>query len=484
MKQKTSKFHPFILPLLAAVIFICLAAINLRTSIWFDEAYSAYLIRGDYGQIWNMTAIDVHPPFYYFCLKTWSLIFGTSDFALRFMSVFFAGIGIIFAYQVMKRWFGKRNAGFATIFLAISPFLIRYGQEMRMYGLVFAIIMGATWALDVALKDKKKWAWGVYAVLVALGMWTHYFTAMAWLAHLVYIAFYMWKHGLQKSVFWTYPLAVLLFAPWLPLAYKQFTNVQGGFWIPEVSANSATSVFTQGLLGRDPEEVTGWMLPLFIAVIPLVIAMIIKAWASFSKKEKENTWFMVFLVFLPPLFLILMSLPPLKSTFVTRYVTYSIALLLPLCAVFLARARNLKNYALTLVSLVLMLYCATLGIIRADTRTTESDTVDIISTVKEASETKETIFINADEMNYYDAFFYETTENPIKGTHIDYKWGSLEPIRQYGQNNADDIMKEIKDLDSFWYVTYDNEESLVFSGFEPAKSLENSSYRAYRFVRL
>jgi hypothetical protein len=131
-----------------------------------------------------------------------------------------------------------------------------------------------------------------------------------------------------------------------------------------------------------------------------------------------------------------------------------------------------------------MLYCATLGIIRADTRTTESDTVDIISTVKEASETKETIFINADEMNYYDAFFYETTENPIKGTHIDYKWGSLEPIRQYGQNNADDIMKEIKDLDSFWYVTYDNEESLVFSGFEPAKSLENNSYRAYRFVRL
>lgn len=483
MAKKSFSFKPFLMPLLAVVIFICLAAINLRTSIWFDEAYSAYLIRGDYAQIWESTAVDVHPPFYYFALKTWSLIFGNSDFALRFMSVFFAAIGILLAYRLLRRWFGEKNAGFATIFLAISPFLIRYGQEMRMYGLVFAIIMGATLALDVALKDKKKWAWAIYAVLVALGMWTHYFTAMAWLAHVIYIGYYSVKHGLPKCVFWAYPLAVALFIPWMPLAYKQFTDVQNGFWIPEVSANTVTGVFTQGILGAEAEDVTGWLVPLFIATIIVIISIIIKTWHTFTKKEKDNTWFMLTMVLLPPLFLILMSLPPFKPTFVARYVTYSIALLMPFIAMFLAHAPKIKNSAFALASMVLIPCCATIGIYQADTRVVESPTRDIIADIQSASTGNETIYFSADEMNYYDAFFYETEKNPILGTNIDYKWGSLEPIRKYGQNDGNDMETRIDGSESFWYVTDNPEESPEFMGFNIQHELTNEDYHAYRFVK-
>ena len=61
-----------------------------KASIWFDEAFSAYLIRYDFAKIWHLTSVDVHPPLYYFALKIWSLIFGTSDFGLRSLSVFLA----------------------------------------------------------------------------------------------------------------------------------------------------------------------------------------------------------------------------------------------------------------------------------------------------------------------------------------------------------------------------------------------------------
>ncbi|MBR0134157.1 glycosyltransferase family 39 protein [Candidatus Saccharibacteria bacterium] len=483
MKKHFSKFNPFILPLLAAVIFVCLAAINLRTSIWFDEAYSAYLIRGDYSQIWDMTAIDVHPPFYYFCLKTWSFIFGNSDFALRMMSVFFAAIGIVLAFRLLRRWFGDKTAGFATIFLAISPFLIRYGQEMRMYGLVFAIIMGATLALDVALKDKKKWAWALYAVLVALGMWTHYFTAMAWIAHVAYIGYYMCKHGLQKSVFWAYPLAVALFIPWMPYAIKQFTDVQGGFWIPDVSANTVAGIFTQGIIGMDSADVTGWFVPIFIAAVIVIIAIIIKTWKSFTKNEKANTWFLASLVLLPPLFLILMSLPPFKPTFVARYVTYSIALLMPLIALFLAKAPQIKNKTFAFAPMLLIPCCATIGIVQADTRVVENPTRDIIAEVQKVSSTPEQIFIDTDEMNYYDAFFYETAKNPVYGTNIDYKWGSLEPIRKYGQNDGNDIEAKIADVDSFWLIVEDPEAKAEFDGFDVNHIIDHKSYRAIRFLK-
>ena len=102
MKQKAKLAKTKIwVPIVAAAVFALLACLNLRTAIWYDEAYSAYSIRGNFAQIWNMTSIDVHPPFYYFCLKVWSLIFGTSDIALRSMSVFFAAMGIVLAYFLL-----------------------------------------------------------------------------------------------------------------------------------------------------------------------------------------------------------------------------------------------------------------------------------------------------------------------------------------------------------------------------------------------
>ena len=34
-----------------------------RWSIWFDEAFSAYIVRFDFAKIAYFTANDVHPPF-------------------------------------------------------------------------------------------------------------------------------------------------------------------------------------------------------------------------------------------------------------------------------------------------------------------------------------------------------------------------------------------------------------------------------------
>ena len=210
--QKKWNWIFYLLPGLGVALFAGLASLNLATAMWFDESYSAYLIRGDFGQIWEMTSVDVHPPLYYFCLKLWSLVFGTSEVALRAMSVTLGALAILLAFWLLKRWFGLRKAGVLTLFLSLSPLLIRYSQEMRMYMLAFLIVVGATLVLDVALKERRKWAWGLYAVLVALGMWTHYFTALVWLAELGYIIYYMRRHGRQEAAFWVYPLAVALFS--------------------------------------------------------------------------------------------------------------------------------------------------------------------------------------------------------------------------------------------------------------------------------
>lgn len=79
-------------------------------SIWFDEAFSAYIIRYDFAKIWHFTSVDVHPPLLLFCAKNLSLIFGSSDFALRAMSVFFAVATIWVSFCLVKRIFGAKTA--------------------------------------------------------------------------------------------------------------------------------------------------------------------------------------------------------------------------------------------------------------------------------------------------------------------------------------------------------------------------------------
>ncbi len=482
--KKAIKYKPFVMPLLAILAFICFSCLNLRTSIWFDEAYSSYITRGSYSDIWEMTSIDVHPPFYYYCLKTWSLIFGTSDFAMRSMSVFFAAIGIILAYFLLKRWFNWREAGLCTIFLSFSPFLIRYSQEARMYGVVFAIVMGATLVLDVALKTKKKWAWAIYALLISLGMWTHYFCALAWIAHLAFVIYYMCKHReLQKSVFWTYPLAVALFLPWLPSFYTQFNSVQNGFWIPEVSFLTPLSLLSLGFLEQEPEETKGWLTLLLVATITAVIILAIKTLPKFKKEESENVTFLSFMVFLPPLLLILLSLPPFKPTFVARYVTYSIALFMALVGLLVARGSQSKPKYLAPAVMLLVACCVAYGIYSVDTRTNDNPTKDIIVSAEANSEDDTPILIDTDEMNYYDAFFYETPEHPVYGINIDFKWGSLEPIRKYGINYKENVVDIILNKDEFWYITQNKNKRPSFAGYEVVDDFDNKDYKAYKLTR-
>ena len=233
--------------------------LNITGTIWFDESYSAYLVRGDFGDIWNMTSLDVHPPLFYFLLKIWASIFGYTDFSMRFMSVFFGAIAIIFTFHLLKRWFNIKTASIATLALSLSPMLIRYGQEMRMYTLVFAIVIAATYVLDLMLETKKPRYYILYAILIALGMWTHYFAAIAWIAHIIYYTISKRGKLFSKQMILTYALAVVLFIPWVPSLFRQIVEVQSGFWIPSISMATPANYLSQSLIFSEAAYATGFI---------------------------------------------------------------------------------------------------------------------------------------------------------------------------------------------------------------------------------
>lgn len=86
------------------ILALILRFIAINQSFWLDEATSGIVIRNlNFSQIISeFSPGDFHPPLYYFALKLWYLMFGSSEIALRSLSVIF-GIGSVYlAYLVGK----------------------------------------------------------------------------------------------------------------------------------------------------------------------------------------------------------------------------------------------------------------------------------------------------------------------------------------------------------------------------------------------
>lgn len=464
--EKKEHLFSILIPIFAGLLFFVLSILTLTSSIWFDEAYSAYLVRGDFGQIWDMTSVDVHPPLFYFALKMWSSVFGTTDIAMRFMSIFFGLIAIVFIFQLVKRFFGIKAASLATIFVSVSPMLVRYGQEMRMYTMVLAIVMAATYFLSLALdnaKDKKgRKYFVIYALLISLGMWTHYFSAFAWIAHVVAIIIHFGgfkKLFNNKIVFkrlvFTYAFAIALYIPWIPSFFKQVVTVQSGFWIPPVSFESMADFISSALFFNTAENVVSWAWVFGIALIIVFALSFVAVYKKSSAKNKSRIKYLSILASVPVIVMIIFSLPPLTSMFVERYVLYSIVTLWILFGII---AVLLKDGWLKTLLPILVIVVAIFGNVFVKTREPRGYISEILAETFIAADEGEPIVMNS-IWNYYDGVFYSSDKHPVYlfEQDVNYEYGSQEPVKQYRVNvieNRDDFLKEHKDI---WYI-FDNED--------------------------
>ena len=132
MRHKYSLTVIFITGLAAFLRFFKLSG----QSLWSDEGNSAALIGYGFAEIAQRTAFDIHPPFYYWLLKVWTTIFGTSEIALRSLSAVLGAGVVLLVWWLGKRLFSRQVGLIAAFVAALSPLLVYYSQETRMYMLL------------------------------------------------------------------------------------------------------------------------------------------------------------------------------------------------------------------------------------------------------------------------------------------------------------------------------------------------------------
>ena len=65
-----------------------------QQSLWYDEGFSLYLSSQDIATITSTTAADIHPPLYYYVLHYWLIAVGSSEFAVRYLSLLWGVLSV------------------------------------------------------------------------------------------------------------------------------------------------------------------------------------------------------------------------------------------------------------------------------------------------------------------------------------------------------------------------------------------------------
>ena len=131
---------------------------------------------------------DTSPPLYYLLLNGWTRLFGTSDAALRFFSVW-CGVLTLPLLWLLGRELGQpRVAWSACVLFSFSHVAIYNSTEGRMYAMLWVLGSGLAWlTLRLSRRPDHVPLASAWVLAGAAGLVTHYFFAFVWLACLAWL---------------------------------------------------------------------------------------------------------------------------------------------------------------------------------------------------------------------------------------------------------------------------------------------------------
>ena len=236
---------------------------------------------------------------------------------------------IIVAGLLAKRMFGVRAALLTLPLLVVAPFMLRYGFEIRMYALAALIGIAATYVLVIARQTKdsrQQWLlYGVYAVLVVLGVYTLYYTALLWVAHVVWLIWLAIKER-QSPLKTRWPVAfagsVVLFIPWLPIFISQLGNGALSPVVKPLNLEQLTGIVTFNFLYQPAWQLGVVASFVIVLLIGILIYFTTKAFKNASAKERDYLVLTGLYVLVPVLVLMAVSLA--KPMYLERYLAHVI----------------------------------------------------------------------------------------------------------------------------------------------------------------
>ncbi len=257
------------------VLLVVLLAFGLRLyaidrqDIWGDEAFSIWLSRQPLPEVVAGGA-DTHPPLYPFLLYVWLRLAGSSPLAVRFLSACIGTLTVPTVYVLGRRFFGRMTGGLAALLAAVSPVLVYYSQETRMYGLVTLLsALSVYWATRAALLghgERSVRRYLPYLLATLAAVYTHYYAFFVLLAqNLVIVPTLIRRRQRSALGGWlaSQGAVAVAYLPWI-LVQSSFLGGKASArfeeWALSAALRIAGETFTAFGAGLAVHADTGWLI--------------------------------------------------------------------------------------------------------------------------------------------------------------------------------------------------------------------------------
>jgi len=295
-------------------------------ALWLDEAFSLQraesswpaLIAGALPLTDGVRTVDTtdqHPFAYFVFLGLMLRAAGISEFALRFPAVIASTLLVPVSWALSRRLarigsLPHSAPVWVALLVAVNPFYLWFGQEVRMYAQVALLALLSTYLLmrwaDAADRVQKRIALAGYAVVVSLLLTTHYFAVMI-LPVQALVAFQTlgWRRTRRTLAVIAIFLVLALIPVGMALSLFARDPAAGANWArisPRILAADLLNAFSMGL-NVDIRQV--WVIDLFYGAMALLGAI-----CGLRRPDAGRPWrgwVLPALVLLPPAVLLVIS---------------------------------------------------------------------------------------------------------------------------------------------------------------------------------
>ena len=275
-----------LLLLLLAVPLVYLS-LSFNDSVWTDEAFTMVLLRQDFAGITQGTIADVHPPLYYYIAKLFTMVFGCSVPVVKVVSILPVVLTCLLVTGFFRRYFPEHfhSLAFATVFLiGFCPAAFTMNVEIRMYtwGLFFVTLSGLS-AYALWARPSSKITLLVFILSGVCAAFTHYYCVVTECFIYLFLMIALLKKDLRnwKQCVVFCLATVVLYAPWLPIFVRQFSQVRTGWWLEEFALTQITDTVSYLFRGE------------FVTLFLLLAGVVLVGFAQLllSRPVRPGAWF-------------------------------------------------------------------------------------------------------------------------------------------------------------------------------------------------
>lgn len=327
-----------------------------HTIFHVDEYFTITVLNFPLMDLINVTAHDVHPPFYYLLLKLFADILAVLGmesikvFIFKLVSLAPYAIIMLVSFTKLRDEYGYLTAGLFPFSLAVmGEFFVNF-LTIRMYGwAILFVVLAFIYLKDVFYTNDTK-PWIILTILSVLGAYTHYFAAISLGCIYLMLLIYILLNDKAKLKYWAISVvaAAVLYIPWVFAMMGQISTVGGGFWIPEITFDRMID-----FLGYFAEVENG----LFSLIAIAMIIFFVHTYKKSKGIDRFDNFYLLtgIMVFLGTIIIGTAISILFKPILINRYLLPSAAVLWLVISIMISKFDNQRDFLISFAIIAVLL---------------------------------------------------------------------------------------------------------------------------------